>query len=249
MGLQWSSNFLVDQILSNSQAVRDCVVQTELAPPAKLRVIYNGINLQAVAPLPGMRAKLREELGLSPFDLFVGNISGLRWIKGIDVFIEAAAIAYAANPSLRFVVVGDGKTQGEIESLIRARRLSAVVTMVGAIKIFVLYLAAMDIAVLCSRAEGFSNSILQYMAAGLPTIATDVGGNREALEGAGILVPADDARRLADAIGTLKDPDVRKRYGKAARNAVQRFSLAEAELNMREFYEGQLQNKAIARRN
>jgi L-malate glycosyltransferase len=249
MGLQWASNLFVDQILTNSEAVRDCVLQTESAPPAKLRVVYNGINLQAVAPLPGMRALLREELGLSPSDLFVGNISGLRWIKGIDVFIEAAAIAYAANPSLRFVVVGDGKTQGEIESLIRARRLSAVVNMVGAIEDIRPYLAAMDIAVLSSRAEGFSNSILEYMAAGLPTIATDVGGNREALEGAGILVPADDARKLADAIGSLKASDVRKGYGNAARNAVQRFSLTEAELNMRQFYEEQLQNKAIARRN
>lgn len=245
---QWVSNLLVDQILPNSQAVCDCIVQTEWAPVAKMQVIYNGIDTQAVKPLPGMRARMRAELGLSPSDLLVGNVSGLRWIKGVDLFVEAAAIAYAANPSLRFVVVGDGKVREEIDNLIRDRHLAAVFKMAGAITDIRPYLAAMDIAVLSSRAEGFSNSILEYMVAGLPTIATDVGGNREALEGAGILVPADDASKLAHAMGLLRDQAERERYGTAAQCAVGRFDLAVAEDNMRDFYDEQLQKKSRVRR-
>jgi glycosyltransferase involved in cell wall biosynthesis len=240
------SNLLVHHILCNSQAVCDRIIQTERAPAAKMRVIYNGIDTQAVVPLPGMRTRMRAELGLAPSDLLVGNVSGLRWIKGVDLFIEAAAIAYAANPSLRFVVVGDGKVRDEIESLVRARHLAAVVRMAGAIEDTRPYLAAMDIAVLSSRAEGFSNSILEYMVAGLPTIATDVGGNREALDGVGILVPADDAAKLAHAIGLLQDPEERERYGRAAQLAAGRFDLAVAEENMRDFYAEQLRTKSRA---
>jgi glycosyltransferase involved in cell wall biosynthesis len=245
---QWISNLLVDHILCNSHAVCERIVDTERAPAAKMRVIYNGIDTQAVKPLPGMRTRMRAELGLAPSDLLVGNVSGLRWIKGVDIFVEAAAIAYAANPALRFVIVGDGKVWDEIEKLIRARNLSAVVKMVGAIEDVRPYLAAMDIAVLSSRAEGFSNSILEYMVAGLPTIATDVGGNREALDGAGILVPADDAAELAHAIGLLQDAEERERYGRAAQRAVARFDLTVAEDNIRDFYEEQLQKKSRVRR-
>ena len=75
------------------------------------------------------------------------------------------------------------------------------------------YLAAMDIGVLSSLAEGFSNSLLEYMASGLPAVATEVGGNREALEGAGILVPPDDPEALAEAILDLRSAPLRQQLG------------------------------------
>jgi L-malate glycosyltransferase len=238
---QWFSNFFVDQIVSNSIAVRDRVSATEWTPKSKFRVIYNGIDPEAIRPQPGMRATMRAQLGLAPTDVLVGNISGLRPVKAVDVFVEAAAIAHAENPSLRFVSVGEGAAREDIEKLIEARNLSGVLTLAGAIEDVRPYLAAMDIGVLSSHAEGFSNSILEYMAVGLPTIATDVGGNREALEGVGILVPAGNAKELACAIGSLGDAAVRAEYAKASLRAIGRFDIKVAEQQIATLYAGHLE--------
>jgi glycosyltransferase involved in cell wall biosynthesis len=96
----------------------------------------------------------------------------------------------------------------------------------------------MDIAVLCSSAEGFSNSLLEYMAAGLPAIATDVGGNREALGNAGVLVPANNAAALRDAMLLLLDPRQRTRLGAKAMVRAQRFDLRRANQQMGEVLRG-----------
>lgn len=233
---QWFSNFFVDEIVSNSIAVRDRVSATEWTSKSKFRVIYNGIEPEAIRPQPGMRAAMRAQLGLAPTDVLVGNVSGLRPVKAVDVFVEAAAIAHAQNPSLRFVSVGDGAAREDVEKLIAARDLDGVVMLAGAIEDVRPYLAAMDIGVLSSHAEGFSNSILEYMAAGLPTIATDVGGNREALEGVGILVPAASPKDLAAAIGSLGDPVVRAEYAKASLGAIGRFDIKVAEQQIATLY-------------
>jgi glycosyltransferase involved in cell wall biosynthesis len=81
------------------------------------------------------------------------------------------------------------------------------------------------------------------MASGLPSVATEVGGNREALEGAGILVPPDDPKALAEAILELRSATLRQALGLAARQRVERFSLARAEKRMKEIYAELLQAK------
>jgi glycosyltransferase involved in cell wall biosynthesis len=104
----------------------------------------------------------------------------------------------------------------------------------------------MDIGVLSSLAEGFSNSLLEYMASGLPAVATEVGGNREALEGVGLLVPPNDTEALAEAILELRSATLRQTLGLAARQRVERFSLARAEKRMKEIYAELLQAKGVS---
>jgi glycosyltransferase involved in cell wall biosynthesis len=187
-------------------------------------------------PKPGARAKLRHELGLSDHHILVGNVSGLRRIKGVDLFVEAAAAAYHQHSHLRFVLVGDGELREEIEELVRKHRLETAFVMAGAADDVCPYLAAMDIAVLCSKAEGFSNSLLEYMAAELPIIATDVGGNREALAGSGILIDAGSPGLLTSAICSLLEIKVRRAHAADVFRAVQRFDIKFAEARMREIY-------------
>jgi len=198
--LQCVSNLLVDRIIANSEAVLERVAESEWGSRGKLCVVYNGIDREQMRPKPGARAKLRRELGLSDEHILVGNISGLRRIKGVDMFVEAAAFAYRQHAQLRFVLVGDGELREEVEELVRKKGLQSVFIVAGAADDVCPYLAAMDIAVLCSMAEGFSNSLLEYMAAELPIIATDVGGNKEALAGSGILIQSGRPELLGEAI-------------------------------------------------
>ncbi len=240
--MQWVSNLLVDRIIANSEAVLQKVSESEWLSRPKLCVVYNGIDPLQMQPRPGDRARMRRQLGLSDEHILVGNVSGLRRIKGVDLFVEAAALAYRRDRRLRFVLVGDGELREEIEAQVKHAGLESVFLLPGAANDVRPYLAAMDIAVLCSMGEGFSNSLLEYMAAELPIIATDVGGNREALGGSGILIPAGDLEGLVGAIRTLLDPAVRGTYAAQALKAVQRFDVKFAERKMQEIYWAHLGN-------
>jgi glycosyltransferase involved in cell wall biosynthesis len=239
--LQALSNLLVDQIIANSQAVLEKVAESEWGSRRKLCVVYNGIDPAQMRPRPGVRARLRREMGLNDQHVLVGNISGLRRVKGVDLFVEAATLAHRKHPQLRFVLVGDGELRQEIEQLVKTNRLETVFVIAGAADDVGPFLAAMDVAVLSSMAEGFSNSLLEYMAAELPIIATDVGGNREALAGSGILIEAGKVTDLASAICSLVDDGVRKSCSAGVLRAVQRFDLKIAEARMLELYWDHLQ--------
>lgn len=241
--IQELANRSTDCLVANSQEVAATMIRERGVPPAKMRVAYNGIDLQRFSALDQQRAAFRRSLGLTPHDILVGNISTMRHVKGMPDFVEAARLVHEKDPAIRFVVVGDGEDQQKVAGLIRRYKLGSCLVLAGAQRDVRPYLAAMDIGVLSSWAEGFSNSLLEYMAAGLAVVATEVGGNREALGDAGILVPAHDPSALADAILNLRDPTARKQFGHAARQRVTLFSLDRAERRMQEIYSEMLSLK------
>jgi L-malate glycosyltransferase len=236
LSIQWVSNLLVDCIIANSEAVLEKVSQSERLSREKICVVHNGIDLVQMRSLPNSRDEIRRRLGIGPSDILVCNISGLRRIKGVELFVQAAALAYSRDRRLRFVLVGDGELRGTIAQSIADHHLEKVFHLAGPVADVRSFLAAADIAVLCSMAEGFSNSLLEYMAAGLPVIATDVGGNQEALGSVGLLIEPGDAHALARAVLSFQDPSIRKREGSAALREVQKFDVRHAEARMREIY-------------
>jgi glycosyltransferase involved in cell wall biosynthesis len=245
--MQWGSNLLVDQVIANSTAVLERVIQSERLPRHKICVVYNGIDADQVRPMHGMRAAMRARLRVGDDELLVGNISGLRKIKGVECFVQAAALARRAHPKLRFVLVGEGSMREDLTRMVAENNLQNILVLAGPAEDVRPYLAAMDIAVLCSLAEGFSNSLLEYMLAGLPIVATDVGGNREALGGAGILIKAGDAQQLATAVGSLIDVDARDHYAAAALRAVRRFDLKIAESRVGDLFWSHLEKKSLGK--
>ena len=242
--IQELANRSTDCLLANSQEVAETMIRDRGAPRSKIRVAYNGIDLQKFSGLDRERSAFRQSLGLAPDEILVGNISTMRRIKGVPDFVEAARLVHEKDPGIRFVLVGDGEDQQRVADLIRRYKLGSSVILAGAQRDVRPYLAAMDVGVLSSLAEGFSNSLLEYMAAGLAVVATEVGGNREGLEDTGILVPASDPQALADAILSLRSPALRKQFGQAARQRVSRFSLDQAERRMEEIYSEMLSLKS-----
>jgi L-malate glycosyltransferase len=236
--LQWISNLVVDEILANSEAVARKTAAMERFSKHKIRVVYNGIDLAAFQPDAEARRKMRAHLGLNENEVLIGNVSGLRAIKGVELFVEAAALMGHAAPGAKFVLVGEGEMRPALEAAITRHNLQSRFWLAGAAEDVRPYLAAMDMAVLCSSAEGFSNSLLEYMAAGLPTIATEVGGNREALGSAGVLIPPNNAAALRDAMLMLLDPQRRARLGVKAMARARRFDLQRANQLMGEILRG-----------
>ena len=246
--LQRLSNLSADCIVGNSEVVVNAMVTTERIPREKMRVAYNGIDLRKFSGLELQRSRARQMLGVAEDEVLVGNISCMRPVKGLCQFVDAAHIVLKKAPGMRFLIVGDGSEMEAVTERIQLHGIADRIHLAGAQTDVLPYLAAMDIGVLSSLAEGFSNSLLEYMAAGLASVATDVGGNREALQETGILVPADDSATLAEAILQLRSVPMRRKMGVAARERVEQFSLERAERRMEEIYTEMLHSKKIPQR-
>ncbi|HEX5234122.1 MAG TPA: glycosyltransferase [Silvibacterium sp.] len=239
-------NLLANQTLVNSHAVMERIVESEGISRKRICVVYNGIDLSHMRPAPQLREPMRRSLGISDDQILVGNVSGLRKIKGVQMFVDAAAEAYRTDPRLRFLLVGDGDLRPQLEQSIRNYGLEGIVRLNGPADDVRPYLAAFDVAVLCSHAEGFSNSLLEYMACGVPVIATDVGGNREALGACGLLVRP-QATDLAGAIQVMMSPQARSNFAAAGLHKVKDFDLPNAHERMAGIYSHYMTRRGLRR--
>jgi glycosyltransferase involved in cell wall biosynthesis len=245
--LQVLANRLTTQVLANSQAVLDRTVESERISPKRICVLYNGIDLARMRPAPEARAATRDRLGIADDQILVGNISALRAIKGVQMFVNASAEAYRRDHRLRFLLVGNGDLKVQLNQTIRIYGLQGIIRVHAAVEDVRPYLAAFDVAVLCSQTEGFSNSLLEYMAAGLPIIATDVGGNREALGSSGLLIRP-DVHELTTAIHTITAPNKRGDFATASLAKVKEFDLPVARERLTGLYDFHLSQGAARKR-
>lgn len=181
-------------------------------------VIHNGIA--APRPLPDARA----QLNLGEADLVVGGIGRLDPQKGWDVLTVAAAAVHERCPRARFVVIGDGPERDRLAGA----QDPAYLRFVGFRERAADLLPAMDILAVPSRYEGFGLVAAEAMLAGVPVVASRVGGLPEVLGDAGTLVAPEDPTALAGAlIELLEDPERRRDLAaRGARRAAERFAEA-----------------------
>jgi glycosyltransferase involved in cell wall biosynthesis len=220
---------LPDRVICVSDAVRDVVLAREGLDRSRVRVIRNGITGLDSDQDPRLE-DLRTELGLSPDHLVVGMVANYdRPVKGVDVFLESIPLMRAAVPKSRFVLLGQGQTEGRVRSHAARLGIDDVFLMPGFREDVHRFYALMDVSVLTSFSEGLSITVLESMKHGVPVVVTDVGGNREiVLNGrTGYLVTPGDHYKFADAvIRVLLDRNVRKRFSvEAQRIVARRFGL------------------------
>jgi glycosyltransferase involved in cell wall biosynthesis len=215
-------------LIGNSQAVVE-ELAAEAGDPRKLALIYNGVEMP---PTPAIdRLRSRRALHIEDDALVIVVLANLIPYKGHRDLIDALSLVKDSMPKpWRVLAIGRDEGIGE-ELKQRAEALGIAANMIwlGEQAAAERLLAAGDIFVLPSHEEGFSNALLEAMAAELAVIATAVGGNPDAIvvDESGILVPPRDPRALAVAMKRLaSDPALRRRLGAAARTRVeQRFSL------------------------
>ena len=234
-------NHLADVILVNSDAVRRDVERTERHWGGKFRKIYNG-----VAPIPPWSPeekeafRRREKIPTNAH--IVLSISNFYPYKGHADLVEAIARIAPSFPEAIFLLVGrDSGMLDATRTRVRERGIERAVRFLGSRTDVADLLRASDMFVHPSREEGFSNAILEAMAAGLPVVACDVGGNPEAVVDGetGRLVPPRDPERLAGAMAELiSDVSKRKIFGYAGiRRAAEQFSLDRMVEEMGSLYE------------
>jgi glycosyltransferase involved in cell wall biosynthesis len=223
---------LADCVLVNADAVRNWLVGQGYNP-ATIVVIRNGVDLRRFGR-PSDSARLCRELGLRSGVPLVAVVSRLNRLKGIDHFLEAAAIVGRRLPDLRFAVIGEPgpADRSYLDALVAsADRLGLRdrVVFTGLRTDVPDLLACAAVSVMPSLDEALPNVLLESMAAGTPVVATRVGGTPEAIEDGvtGMLVPPGDSVALARAIHqVLADRELAARLGENGRQLVRRrFSL------------------------
>ena len=190
IGLLKAAGRFVAGIVANCEAVRKKTAALENIPEAKIRVIYNGINLNGSVDC---------EIGPERMLPIVGIVANLnRPVKRVDLFLRAAAIVHQILPETRFWVIGDGEQRESLERLAGDLDLGKKVVFWGRRGDVRRLLDEMAVGVICSESEGLSNAIMEYMEAGLPVIATSVGGNPELVRHGvtGLLVQSDKEEAL-----------------------------------------------------
>jgi glycosyltransferase involved in cell wall biosynthesis len=203
--------------VSEGQAVK---VRRSGVPPELVVVCHNAIDSQPFeTPVPEYRDRLRA-LFPSPPGRIVGAAGRLSPEKGFGVLVEAAALVTRADPTVGFVHFGDGPLRGAIERKVAAMGLEKRFILAGFRKDLDLFTPHWDLAVLPSFTEGLPCIALEAFAAGVPVVATDVGGIPEVVQDGlnGFLVPPGDpaalSRRILDALSSEPERAAMGRRGR-----------------------------------
>ena len=235
---------LVDVAIGNSGAILNDL-RDEGVAARKLRLIHNGIPVGAFRTAMGSRERAREQLGIGHDALVFSSVGNLFSYKG---HADLLAALHLANPALRpgwvLLVIGrdnDG-AMAELEATCGRYGMTGNVRFLGQRSDVPVILCAADIHLTATHTEGFPNNILEAMCAGLPVIATAVGGIPElVVDGeTGVLVPARQPAAMAAAIiGLAGDPVRFKAMGQAGHERVlDRFSIERSVAALEEIYAG-----------
>jgi glycosyltransferase involved in cell wall biosynthesis len=215
---------LPDAVFAVSDLVRQHCIEQDRITPDRVQTIYNGLDMAIWSEAPK---------SVNPTDkLLVTTIGNIRHVKGHDIFIKAAAAIVLQFPHVCFSIAGgvlEPDYFKELQALIRTLNLEDHFHFAGGVTNLHEHLSAANIFVLPSRSEGFSNAIVEAMAASLPVVATNVGGNAEAVQNGvtGFIVPSEDPQALAAAImQLLSDPVKSATMGAAGKQRVaERFTI------------------------
>lgn len=209
-----------DRVVGVGQAVCQAVIHNEGIPARRVAVIYNGINLAAFADGVAQRDVIRQALGVGDRDFVMILVGRLDPLKDHATAIRTLEEVRRRRPDARLVLVGDGPERGRIESVIARQQLAPYVRLLGLRSDVARLLSAADLFLLTSVSEGIPLAVIEAMAAGLPVVATHVGGVGEVVQDGetGLLAPSGDPAAVAGQVLRIAaDPALGQRLGQRGR--------------------------------
>lgn len=237
-----------DRILPLTEMEAGEYLRRGVAPREKLIPVPMGVRLDGFKSPARGRHEVRRELGIPDDAPVVGWVGRLDPVKDCGTFVESFGRVSEGVPGVWYLVVGDGTEAGAVREradalgggrIVMAGRRDDVAEMVG----------AMDVFALTSLNEGLGMVIVEAMAAGVPVVATDVGGVPEVVDGAGMLVPPSDPDALGSAlVGLLDDGGLRERLAAKGRARAERYSIEATEAALETVYEDVIKGVGRTRR-
>lgn len=211
-----------DVLIAVSSIIRDELLNLGIGEPEQWQVIPVGLELRHLTHNLPMKADARRSLGLPARGLLVGIVGRLAPVKDLPTFISASAQIAKADPTITYVVAGDGPLRSEVEREAKSLLGDKILFLGWEDNLSSLY-SALDVVVLTSRNEGTPVALIEAAAAGLPVVGTEVGGVPDVIVNGrtGFLVQAKDSAATAECVLKLRDAGLRKRLGEAGRLHVQ----------------------------
>lgn len=207
----------------------------------RIVLIYNGVDIERFTSVSFETASLKQSFGMDANKKIIGHIGRLSFVKGQRYLILAAQYLVQKRSDVQFLIIGDGREESALKSLIRQHHLERDVILHSSVKDTAGALALMDVFVMPSLQEGLGISILEAQAAGVAVVASRVGGIPDIIEDrrTGLLCEPKNPALLADAIELLLDnADLRSQLTARARKQVEeKFSLKRMARATKAFYE------------
>jgi glycosyltransferase involved in cell wall biosynthesis len=243
---------MTDGLIAVSEQVKQDLVAYGVAPAAKIQMVPLGLELDGFLNASAAPGMFRRELALNGGERLVGIVGRLFPIKNHRLFLEAAALVVQQEPSVRFVIIGDGVLRPELERQVQALGIPERVIFTGWRRDLPPIYADLDVLAVTSKNEGTPVSAIEAMAAGCPVVATRVGGLPDLIRDGetGCLVPPGDVQAVATAILRLvRDPETSRRLGQTAQAmARERFALPRLIGDLERLYLELWARKGAARR-
>lgn len=234
------TDHLASAIVVNCESVRQHLERDENIPPARIRLCYNGIDLDEFCPAP-----------TPPHSLVIGAVCALRPEKNLSDLLRAFAQIHRAHPATTLAIVGSGPEFAALKSLAQSLAIQDHCVFEPVTQQVAAWLRSFDIFVLPSRSEALSNSLMEAMACGCCALASNVGGNPELIQNGetGLLFESQNVPALASALDLLiRDPTLRKRLATAAlRRIRENFSIPASASRMGEIYAELIDRRTLAR--
>jgi glycosyltransferase involved in cell wall biosynthesis len=202
----------VDAVVAISTGVRNALLSGNV-PAERIRLIPSGIDTAQFAPQPGVRAQIRSRYGFSEHEIVVLSVGALAERKGHITLLQAARLLRDQGLQLRYLVCGDGPLRATLEAEAHTLEIATDIRFVGFCPDIPSHLAAADVFVHVPLWEGLGVAVIEALAAGLPVVASRVGGIPELIEDAttGLLVPPQNPSALAAALKLLVNDPLRAR--------------------------------------
>ena len=214
---------LCNKIIAVSDAIREDLIGSGV-DPIRLEVIQNSVNTSfEKMELLALRQRSRETLCIEQDEFVVGYIGRLSAEKGVEYLIEAVAELQAAAVFVKLLIIGDGPEKLTLEKLVMDKSLDDSVIFAGFQTDIEKWFPALDIFALPSLTEGTPMALLEAMAAGVPVIASAVGGVPKVVTDGvdGLLVPPRDSMAISEKINWLKEnPEILKEFSKAGLDTI-----------------------------
>jgi len=239
-----------DRVVTLSERLRDEIAEHGVARRERIEVIPLGLDLAAMAStVSRLRGRFRTALDIKPDERLIGSVGRLAPIKNVRLLLRAARALRAAGWRMRFVIVGDGELRADLEAEARALRLNGDVIFTGWRQDLPAVYADLDLLVNTSLNEGTPVAVIEAMAAGVPVVATRVGGVPDLITDGvtGTLVPSDDTAALTSALVERieRADDSRRMAAAACADVVGRYSTGGLIRNMDALYRQLLLEKGV----
>ena len=250
VGLERIAAHWTDTIVTLTPHEVDEHLERGIGRPSQFQVVPSGVPIQSLRAAAPPRDEARARLGLPAEAYVIAGVGRLVPIKGFDLLVDALAEIAARVPDTHVLLIGEGAERQALQARAEALGVGDRLHITGSVTDVIGRLAGADVLAAPSRNEGMGRVLVEAMALGLPVVGTRVGGIADVIldRECGLLVPAEDAGALADALAELgTDAALRTKLGAGARPRAEAFSTTVAAAAMRAIYDGLVRSRRLAR--